>query len=96
MDLCTLAALITCFSWSNIYVDGGLQYTDTELWEMDVETGRYSTTSRNPLGVAAVGYEIDFNRWRFSLDLRHASSLNTGKDHGRNTLGFNVRYYPFK
>jgi hypothetical protein len=26
---CTLAALLACFSWSGLYIDGGLQYHDS-------------------------------------------------------------------
>lgn len=52
---CTLAALIACFSWSNLYVDGGVLYQDAGMYhEVIVDNsatvvvdGKVSSTSRH-------------------------------------------------
>ncbi len=51
---------------------------------------------RNPYGIVELGFEHNYGRWNVSLAGRHISSLTTAKDHGTNTIEFNVRVHPFQ
>jgi hypothetical protein len=106
---CSLFALLACFSWSSLYIDGGLSYKDRELPHQVFETevirlpGVVETVTTqhttdhplNPYGRVAVGYELRFTSITLSLEASHASSLDTGGDRGVNALSIKARWYPF-
>lgn len=82
---CTLATLISCFSWSGLYLDTGLAYMETsEHWMLIENTAiqtdngvvfQESTTSRtnraprSVYGHLAVGYELRFETWSVDLEV---------------------------
>jgi hypothetical protein len=107
----TLQTLIACFSWSNLYVDGGLQFNDydtlrpgfTDAVTIDTpsvtETIRYQTAIAerdNPYGRLALGYEIELSSVSLRLEASHVSSFATDDDRGLNAITFGVRWYPFR
>lgn len=111
MDGCSLFALISCFSWSNLYVDGGLQFNDYDMprteWTTPititgpsvVETISYQslvTERENPYGRLALGYELSFQSVSLRLEASHVSSFVTNDGRGLNALTFGVRWYPFR
>ena len=110
---CTLAALIACFSWSGLYLDTGLLYSDRgEHWVVQqsnslvvvdpirTQTTHTLTTQRidyrkNPYGRVALGFEINLDSVQLRLEAAHQSSVATTKDRGVNSIGLNMRWYPF-
>lgn len=108
--LATLHALISCFSWSNLYLDGGLSYQDTALphQEFDTQVNRLPgatevvttqfTTDKadNPYGRIALGYELRFSAVTLSLEASHTSSVTTDEDRGINAITFRARWFPFR
>jgi hypothetical protein len=110
MDGCSLFSLIACFSWSNLYLDGGAQFNDYEMprqaWTNSVsingpgvnETISYQTVElerQNPYGRIALGYEIAFPTVSLRLEASHLSSF-TAHDKGLNAISINARWYPFR
>lgn len=108
--IATLQTLIACFSWSNLYVDGGVQYNDYEMprteWTTPititgpnaVETISYQsveTERENPYGRLALGYEIALQSVALRIEASHVSSF-AADDRGLNSLTFSVRWYPFR
>lgn len=108
---CTLATLIACFSWSNLFIDSGLLYQDAEIpyfyWKDVspppgngvVETAFVSAIgdeSQNPYGRLALGYQLDLGNVVMSLELSHVSSLATDADRGVNSLQLRARWFPFR
>jgi hypothetical protein len=108
--LTSLHTLIACFSWSNLYVDGGLSYQD-----INVSRSEYRTTvnrdgnavetvtalynwrdDQNPYGRVALGYELRFSSVTWRVEASHLSSLDTGTDRGVNSLSLSARWYPFR
>lgn len=106
MDGCSLFALISCFSWSNLYIDGGLQYEDISVprSEMRTTVGLVETVTalyeweddQNPYGRLALGYELKFHSMTWRVEASHLSSINTGTDRGVNAIGISARWYPFR
>jgi hypothetical protein len=111
MDGCSLFSLIACFSWSNLYLDGGVQYNDYETLRPGFtdavtinapgvnETIRYETLvseDTNPQGRIALGYEIAFTSISLRLEASHMSSLSSSTDRGLNAISINARWYPFR
>lgn len=108
--VCSLHALIACFSWSNVYLDAGLSYQDFDVprseWRTTVNhggnaietvTSLYSwDDDQNPYGRVALGYEVSFSSISLRLEASHLSSMNTGKDRGVNAVSINARWYPFR
>ena len=110
MDGCSLFALIACFSWNNLYLDGGLQYQDADVQR----TGHFTTVNHdgnavetvitpfsyiadeNPYGRLSLGYQIEFRSVTMALEISHISSLETNADRGVNTIGLRARWYPFR
>lgn len=108
---CVLAALLSCFSLSGVYVGSSLSVQDYEpayLYRWDFvstnangvqETGWRETVkshSRNPYGKLALGYELDFRSVRVALEAAHQSSVATNNDKGINSLSLSLRWYPFR
>jgi hypothetical protein len=108
--ICSLQALLACFSWSGVYVDSGLSWYDRSLPHQELTTtttdlgGVIETvtvpyiTDRpfNPYGRLAIGYEVRFNNLTIALEAAHTSSLDTGEDSGINAIGLRARWYPFR
>lgn len=107
---CSLAALIACFSWSNLYIDSGLSVQDYSF-EHQTERASYlfldgayqpmtyevrSSHAGNPYGRVALGYELNFRKVSWSMEASHVSSLNTDSDRGINAISINARWYPFR
>ena len=71
---CSIVALVACFSWSNLYIDGHVTALDKALphyeWRVTqtnnagvIETvGQYALTDRadNPYGGVALGLDLPF------------------------------------
>lgn len=93
---CSLAALIACFSMSNLYVDAGLAYEDVIYWEVNQTTLALESVPKNPMGRATLGYELRFRNAAFAIEASHVSSVVTGNDGGTNSIGIKARWYPFK
>lgn len=103
---CTLSALIACFSWSGLYVDTGLQfhdvgpygrtYLDSPNIETPIEYREFRLPARNPYGRFAIGFEVTFDSVTWTLAAQHVSSLDTGEDHGVNSVSLGMRWYPFR
>lgn len=110
MDGCSLLALIACFSWTNLYIDGGLQFQDIGQRRMEwisrtnhegsaietVTTLEPVDDPYNPYGRLALGYQIEFKSITLSLEAAHTSSLETNTDRGVNSVGLRMRWYPFR
>jgi hypothetical protein len=108
--LSALHALIACFSWSNLYIDGGLKFQDFTVPRTEMRTtvnhggnaietviAPYSwLDDQNPYGQLAIGYEIRFTSVTWRVEASHLSSINTGTDRGVNAISINARWYPFK
>jgi hypothetical protein len=92
---CTLAFFLSCFSWSNLYLDGGFIYDDISYVEINPTTLEVASAPRNPFGRAAIGYEMRFKGLTLSLEASHVSSLNTNADRGVNAISVQARWYPF-
>ena len=107
---CTLLTIIACFSWSNIYVDGGLSYQDSDFprqeWRTHVNhlPGVTETVTQqetvddpyNPYGRAALGYELRFSRVTLSAEAFYSGSFNDDGAPGVKGIGIKARWYPFK
>lgn len=108
---CTLAALITCFSWSGLYIDTQMSYQDTNLpyyyWkdvsppprDGVIETAHVLTLSdesANPYMRGAIGYQLSFRTIDISAEVFHDSSIRSNKDRGVNGIGIKARWFPFR
>lgn len=109
---CTLATLIACFSWSNLYVDSGLQYHDggehyayrehsallTDDGELIHNVSSVTTfdTPSNPYGRLSIGYQFGPESLQWRIELSHVSSVATTKDRGVNSLAVSARWFPFR
>lgn len=106
---CSLAALIACFSWSGLYIDGDLSYLDADVprrewfsqivqldWgtESIIQT-RENTRPSNPYGRLAIGYQVEFRSVTFALEGWHMSSTVDG-DRGFNAVSLRARWFPFR
>lgn len=49
---------------------------------------------RNPYGSLSLGYDWRWNKFAFDFELRHQSSIAAG-DHGEDSVGIKLRWYPF-
>jgi hypothetical protein len=110
MDGCSLFALLACFSWSNLYLDGDMHFTDADVQR----TGHFTTVNHegnavetvitpfsymadeSPYGRFALGYQIEFKNVTLALEASHVSSLVTNEDRGTNAIGIKARWYPFR
>lgn len=105
---CVLTALLTCLSWSNLYLDAGLSLQDRGASDMRytysggpsgpqlASIKRTYDEPMNPYGRFALGYEIDFGRFKLVFDLSHISSAADGDDKGVNAIAVSGRWYPFR
>lgn len=75
---CSLAALIACFSWSNLYLDGGLLYQDG---------GEHFTNSRLTSAIVVDGSNVT------QMDVQEVSSVNAARNpYGRLSLGYQIDF----
>ena len=109
---CSLAALLACFSWSNLYIDAQISYQDRSVpyheWRYLgtttaasglIETTYVSTITNkdeNPYGRTALGFRLPFRAVDASLEAFHDSSLSSDKDRGVNGVAFRVQWFPFR
>lgn len=91
---CTLATLIACFSWSNLYLDSSLHYLDVK--QGYVVDGQPRVEYLSPYGGIAVGYTLPLKGITFSVEATHISSLTTSHDRGINSVSVHARWYPFR
>jgi hypothetical protein len=96
MEICSLHALIACFSWSSLYLDGGLIYEDIKFVEINPVTLDVAAAPHNPLGRTALGYELRFQSLTVALEASHTSSLATNSDRGINAISLRARWFPFR
>src|SRR5690349_3006567 len=105
---CTLLTLATCFSFANLYIDGGflVQNREDSYVRKSLEIGtingqkiysdEIADAARNPYGRLSLGYAIDLNAWTFGLEAAHVSSVRAGWDRGVNSFEVRARWYPFR
>ena len=107
---CTLLTIIACFSWSNLYVDGGLSYQDSDFprqeWRTQVNhlPGATETVTQletvdepyNPYGRGALGYEVRFRSVTIAAEAFYSGSFNENGARGVKGVGLKARWYPFK
>jgi hypothetical protein len=109
---CSLAALIACFSWSNLYIDSdmivldhGVQtssYRETEyIWRSKQFpiVNSWETTNRradNPYGRLSIGYQLDLRNLVLAFQAEHTSSLSSTDDRGVNGIAIKAKWFPFR
>lgn len=108
---CSLAALIACFSWSNLYLDTQISYQDRAVpyhyWKNIspaprdgvVETVYLSTISNendNPYLRNAIGIKLPFRKIDLSAEIFHDSSMSSDTDRGVNGFALRARWFPFR
>lgn len=109
---CSLAALIACFSWSNLYIDAQISYEDRSVpyheWAYVgtstsssglVETtyvSRISTENESPYVRPAIGLRLPFRAIDVSLEAFHYSSIESNRDHGVNGVALRAQWFPFR
>jgi hypothetical protein len=109
---CSIYALLACFSWSGLYLDGGLSWQDrgemrvTQYGAADADLSDdvfrstpYVWTSTEPLnqyGDISIGYEIVIGATTVSAELTHRSSIATGRDDGMNYVRIGLRWHLFR
>ena len=110
MDVgCSIYALISCFSWSNFYLDGGVHWQDRGASQVSgfqflTEDGlaaasavewRITHKPDNPYGWIGLGYLIKPSH-NIELNIRlgaHRSSFENGDDRGYNYAGVDFRWF---
>ena len=108
---CSLAALIACFSWSNLYIDAQVSYVDRAVpyheWRDVsppsvngvVERAYVSTISNeneNPYLRNAIGFKLAFRTIDLSAEIFHDSSMSSDKDRGVNGFALRAQWFPFR
>lgn len=109
---CSLAALIACFSWSNLYIDAQVSYQDRSVpyheWAYMgtttsssglVESTWLSTISNeneSPYMRNAIGFRLPFRAIDVSLEAFHDSSMSSKKDRGVNGVALKAQWFPFR
>jgi hypothetical protein len=108
--ICSLAALVACFSWSGFYIDGGLSYQDSEFphqeWQTHVNRlpGATETVTQlvtvddpyNPYGRAALGYEVNFRSVTLSAEAWYSGSLDDSGAPAVKGISIKARWYLFR
>ena len=108
---CSLAALIACFSWSNLYIDAQISYQDRSVpyheWVYEGTTtsasGAIETTYRStiinedesPYVRPAIGFRLPFRAIDVSLEAFHESSTSN-RDRGVNGIALRAQWFPFR
>lgn len=109
---CSIAALIACFSWSNLYLDAQISYQDRSVpyheWAYSgthisqsglVESTWLSTITNeneNPYMRNAIGMKLPFRSIDVSLEAFHDSSISSDRDRGVNGFAVKAQWFPFR
>lgn len=109
---CSLAALIACFSWSNLYVDAQISYQDRSVpyheWAYagtnTSSSGLVETTyvskirneNESPYMRNAIGFRLPFRAIDVSLEAFHDSSIPSSRDRGVNGVAIRAQWFPFR
>jgi hypothetical protein len=110
MDGCSLFALLACFNWSGLYLDGGLQYQNADVERIGhyesvnhegnaietVITPFPYTADENPYGRVALGYELHFARVTISAEAFYSGSFKEYSAPSVKGLALKARWYPFR
>lgn len=75
---CSLAALILCFSWSNLYVDGGIAYQDAGMYHEVVREESLSVVWGDDVRTSS-------NRQSWQYD-------RPANPYGRLSLGYEIKF----
>lgn len=108
---CSLAALIACFSWSNLYIDAQISYQDRAVpyhyWK-DVsppprdgliETAYVSTIgdeNESPYVRPAIGLKLEFRSIDVSVDAFYSTSTSSKYDRGVKGIALRAQWFPFR
>jgi hypothetical protein len=108
---CSLAALIACFSWSNLYIDNQISYQDHRIpyhyWRDvspppsqngAVETAYVWTLGRenpNPYYRGAIGIRMPFKSIDVSAEVFRDTSISMDGQ-GVNGLALRAQWFPFR
>lgn len=96
---CSLAALIACFSWSNLYLESHVSVIDTPVvrYQFDGVNWTGNNDYQNPYAGFAVGFVAPFRNGSVSIEAAHMlSSLENSNDKGINALSLRAQWYPFR
>lgn len=109
---CSLAALVACFSWSNLYIDTQISYQDRAVpyheWAYEgtstsqgglVESTWRSTITNeneNPYLRNAIGIRLPFRAIDVSAEIFHDSSMSSDRDRGVNGFAIKAQWFPFR
>jgi hypothetical protein len=108
---CSFAALIACFTWSNLYLDASAIALDDAMmgraeWRVDelrsdglVEThGRYVWVDDpfNPYGKLALGYQMQLGSVTFTAEVSRMESFEDSPENAVHALSVGMRWYPFR
>lgn len=88
--ICSIHALIACFSWQNLYLDGGVSYQDSDFPHQEWITrvhhlpGVTETVSQfemvddayNPYGRISLGLEVPFRSMTLSAEAFYSGSMD--------------------
>lgn len=86
--------LVSCFSWSNLYIDASLSDLDVkQIYEVNHEV---RAEYLSPYGGLMLGFAVPFENGQISIEASHTSSLATNNDRGFNQIGLHVRWFPFR
>jgi hypothetical protein len=108
--LATLHALIACFSWSNLYIDSGISFQDSDAPHTEwvtrtnhagnaIETVTALESSDepyNPYGRAALGYELRFGAVTLSGEAFYSRSLDDNGPAAVKGIAIKARWYLFR
>ncbi len=94
--------LLICLA--NLYLETGVGVVDrpptVAEWVYAESPAQFRTLKLsevpNPMGRIAIGHEWGTGKFRFNLELRHESSIATGKDKGQNSAWLSGRVYPWR
>lgn len=109
---CTLATLIACLSWSNLYLDAQISYQDRSVpyheWvSMGTSTSQsgliestwlstISNENENPYLRNAIGLRLPFRSIDVSAECFHDSSMSSDRDRGVNGCAIKAQWFPFR
>lgn len=109
---CSIAALIACFSLSNLYLDAQISYQDRSIpyheWAYQgtavsqgglIESTWRSTISNeneNPYMRNAIGFRLPFRSIDVLVEAFHDSSMSSNKDRGVNGFALKAQWFPFR
>ena len=109
---CSLAALIACFSWSNLYLGAQLTYQD---YSAPYHEWRYAGTTTSPGGLVettytsviseenenpyfrpTLGFKLPFRSVDVTVGAYHQSSVSSKRDRGINGVFIDAQWFPVR